>query len=337
MSSFALVKIPVVSAQPLSVSLVLSVPERDRLTELEQVVERGLDAFLDVARALLEIRNGRLYRETHTTFESYVNERFGLARRSAYGYIEAATVSEHVPPETHLSLSHLRLLAPLAPDERRQFAGEISEMTVAQARRVIREWRRQQRASHNDIPEPPPFPTGTYRTICADVPWRFDTGGADFGDGLAADCYPTMSLEEICSLPIGDLAAPDSHLYLWVPATKIPDGMKVMDAYGFRFVALLTWVKPSGGLGRWWRYATEYVAFGVKGKLMTRPNLTNVIHAKRTGHSRKPDEFYDLVEQASPGPYVDLFARRQRAGWTCWGNQVPLEPVAAEVADVESR
>ena len=102
------------------------------------------------------------------------------------------------------------------------------------------------------------------------------------------DAEGSQLFEEICELPVGDIAAPDSHLYLWVPTTRIPDGLKVMEAYQFRFIALLAWIKPSGGLGRYFRYATEYVAFGVKGSLMTRStNLTNVVHAKRAGHSRK--------------------------------------------------
>jgi len=301
----------------------LSPAETADLERLEAVVDDGLDVFIAVAHALMEIRDRRLYRDTHSTFESYIAERFGFARRTGYAYIEAARVLENVQDvhsNAHLSFSHLRVLAPLAPDDQRALAGEISELTVAQARRVIREWRRQQRVSHNDVPEPPPFPAGTFRTIVVDPPWTFSQ---EFGDGLAGDVYRTMTLEEICALPVHEIAAPDSHLYLWVPATKVPDGIQVMEAYGFRYVALLTWVKPSGGLGRWWRYASEHIVFGVRGKLLTRPNLTNVVHAKRSGHSRKPDEFYDHIEKASPGPYVDLFARRERPAWVCWGNEIP--------------
>jgi N6-adenosine-specific RNA methylase IME4 len=295
-------------------------PERERLAKLEAIIDDGLDRFVAVAAALLEIRDRRLYRATHTTFESYVRERFQLARRTCYGYLEAAAVAANVPPEAQLTLSHLRALAPLPAPAQRELAEVISPLTVAEARRVIKEWRRQQRLRLADRPPPPPIPIGAFRTIVADPPWAFD--GNDRGDGLAADHYRTLPTEEIAGLPVVTRAAPDSHLYLWAPVTKIPDALRVCEAWGFRYVSLLTWVKPGLGLGQYWRISTEHVVFGVRGRLATRPNHRNWFEAKRSRHSAKPPVFHDLVSSASPGPYLELFGRRARDGWTVWGDEV---------------
>jgi N6-adenosine-specific RNA methylase IME4 len=300
----------------------LSLVERRRLEQLEAVVTRGLEAFVEVGRALIEIRDTRLYRESHTTFESYVNERFALARRTAYGYIEAVDVLDalgDVPTCTQISVSHLRALAPLEPDAQRELAPIVAPMTVVQARRVIRDWRLQQRATKNDRPPPPPFPDGTFRTLVADPPWRYEN---DWGQGLAGDQYPTMSDEEISRLGVADLAAPDSHLYLWTPVAKVRQAIDICEAWGFRYVGLLTWIKPGLGMGTWWRVSTEHIVFGARGRLPTSPNMRNWFEAPRRRHSAKPVEFFDIVERASPGPYLELFARSLRDGWTAWGDEL---------------
>jgi N6-adenosine-specific RNA methylase IME4 len=130
-----------------------------------------------------------------------------------------------------------------------------------------------------------------------------------------------MPVEEILALPVGELSAPESHLYLWTPVAKIPDALAVCEAWGFRYVGLLTWAKPGLGLGTWWRVSTKHVVFGVRGKLPTTPNLRNWFEAPRRRHSQKPNEFFALVEKVSPRPYLELFARGQRPGWVCWGNE----------------
>jgi N6-adenosine-specific RNA methylase IME4 len=297
----------------------LSTAERDRLAELEQVVDQGLRVVVAVAGALLEIRDGRLYRETHTRFEDYVRDRFGFARRTAYGYIEAAQVLENVPPEAHLSLSHLRALAPLPPDAQRELAGAIADLSVAQARRILKEHRLASRTGREAKPSPP-LPAGKFRTIVADPPWRYEH---DWGDGLAADHYATLELDEIKSLNVASVAADESHLYLWAPVTKIPDAIAVCEAWGFTYKSLLTWVKNGLGLGTYFRVTTEHVVFGVRNGLRTSPNHRNWFEAPRSRHSAKPDTFFeDLVMQASPGPYLELFARKRRDGWTCWGDEL---------------
>lgn len=297
----------------------LAVAEQRRLEELERVIERGLDTFVEVGLALTEIRDGRLYRQRYSSFEAYLAGEWQMGRSTGYGLIDAAAVAANVPSEGHrLSISHLRALAPLDADGQRELAPVVSELTVAEARRVIREWRRQNRRAWRERPTPPP-PPGTFRTLVVDPPLAYR---ADYGDGLAADRYKTMSLDDLEALPVSALAAPDSHLYVWIGATRIPDGLRLVSAWGFEFVALLTWKKPSIGLGTWWRYQTEHLIHARRGGLRTRPGLSNLFEARRSRHSAKPDEAYALIAEASPGPYLEMFARKSREGWTVWGDEV---------------
>lgn len=140
-----------------------------------------------------------------------------------------------------------------------------------------------------------------------------------------------MSLDEICDMPVESIVADDAHLYLWVPSAMLPEGLKVMSAWGFRYTTSITWLKtrldgePDGsGVGFYFRNATESLLFGVRGTLRTLPagrSMTNVLMARRREHSRKPSEAYWLVEQSSPGPRLELFARQMRPGWVSWGDE----------------
>jgi N6-adenosine-specific RNA methylase IME4 len=168
-----------------------------------------------------------------------------------------------------------------------------------------------------------------YRTIVADPPWPIATRG--FSANLHASgpdrnpCpYLTMTIEEIAALRVADLAAEDAHLYLWMPNQFLESSYRVARAWGFRPVTVLVWCKaPKGrGLGGTWASATEYVLFAKRGSLMaTGRHERNWWQWPRGGHSAKPEAFLDLVEQVSPGPYVEMFARRARFGWDYWGDQ----------------
>lgn len=177
-----------------------------------------------------------------------------------------------------------------------------------------------------------PTAPGGFSTVLADPPWRFGNrrSGMSPESGLRPR-YRTMSLDEICALPVSSIAATDAHLYLWVPSAMLPEGLKVMQHWGFRYTTSLTWVKtrldgePDGsGVGFYFRNSTETLLFGVRGSLRTLPaarSMPNVISARRREHSRKPVEAYHVIEQASPGPRVELFAREERAGWVVWGDE----------------
>lgn len=162
----------------------------------------------------------------------------------------------------------------------------------------------------------------TYRTIVADPPWRYQRSGVQ-----GAVPYGTLSESEIAGLPVQELAADDAHLYLWVTTPKLwgsPNPAEIAAAWGFTYKTLITWVKGSRvGIGWYYRVDTEHCLFCVRGNLPIPAALrqSNVLWSPRSHHSAKPEAFLDLVEQVSPGPYLELFARRARFGWNYWGNE----------------
>ena len=172
-----------------------------------------------------------------------------------------------------------------------------------------------------------------YKTIYADPPWQFQNRtGKVAPEHKRLARYQTMKLEEIKALPIGKIAAEKSHLYLWVPNALLPQGLEVMRAWGFEYKTNIIWEKvrkdgmPDGrGVGFYFRNVTEILLFGIKGAknrtLDPGRSQVNLIRAMKREHSRKPDEFVSLIEECSPGPYLELFARGNREGWDMWGNQ----------------
>lgn len=166
-----------------------------------------------------------------------------------------------------------------------------------------------------------PLPAGVYRTIVADPPWQY---GNKATRAAAEDHYPTMSITELCDLPVEEWAHDEAHLYLWATNGFLREAFDVLDAWGFTYKTTLTWVKPQLGLGNYFRSSTEHVLFGVRGGMKTlNSNQINWFEAKRGRHSQKPGLFFDLVEKCSPGPYLEMFARSRRLGdWHSWGNEV---------------
>jgi N6-adenosine-specific RNA methylase IME4 len=140
-----------------------------------------------------------------------------------------------------------------------------------------------------------------------------------------------MTLDDIKTIGVKSILAPNAHLYLWVPNALLPDGLEVMSAWGFRYISNIVWAKrrkdggPDGrGVGFYFRNVTELLLFGVHGSMRTlQPGRSqvNMIETRKREHSRKPDEQYDLIESCSPGSYVELFARNARTGWTVWGDE----------------
>ena len=171
-----------------------------------------------------------------------------------------------------------------------------------------------------------------YSTILADPPWQFQNRtGKMAPEHKRLLRYPTMALAEIMTLPVREIAASQAHLYLWVPNALLPEGLKVMEAWGFCYKTNIVWYKirkdggPDGrGVGFYFRNVTELLLFGIRGRIRTlQPGRSqvNILTTLKREHSRKPDEIYNLIEQCSPGPYMELFARFKRTGWDQWGNE----------------
>lgn len=160
-----------------------------------------------------------------------------------------------------------------------------------------------------------------FRCILADPPWSYTDQGCS--GGLDSE-YKTMGLDDICARPVAAISEDDAHLWLWATWPMLRDGapQRVLDAWGFRWVGEIVWVKNGLGVGRWLRPSTEILILGVKGKLkLLRYNQRGHLNADREGHSVKPEVFYEAIETLTPGPRIELFARRPRSGWKRWGDQ----------------
>ena len=167
-----------------------------------------------------------------------------------------------------------------------------------------------------------------FRCILADPPWELTMRGKrkrakepNLPESLP---YSTMTLDEICAIPVAELAAEDCHLWLWTTNQHLPDGFRVMESWGFRYLAPIHWVKPSG-VGNWFIHRTQTLLFGYSKRCLFehsryKPNLIFTGDPKR--HSEKPEESYQLIESVSSGPRLELFARKKRDGWSVFGNEV---------------
>ncbi len=200
-----------------------------------------------------------------------------------------------------------------------------------------------------------PGKAGSYVTLMADPPWN-EAGGGKVKRG-ADRHYPLMKTRDICALPARDWVAPNAHCYIWVTNNFLEDGLQVMAAWGFRYVTTITWFKSKRsedddifddrgcfgadanlqvGLGQYFRGCTEPCLFGVRGQVPYRTTAEGKraqgrtgFHAPRTEHSEKPAKFRQIVERVSPGPYLEMFARKPAPGWDVWGNEASGERLSA--------
>ena len=172
-----------------------------------------------------------------------------------------------------------------------------------------------------------------FSTILADPPWQFQNRtGKVAPEHRRLNRYSTLTLKQIQDIPITSASSDTAHLYLWVPNALLPEGLEVMRAWGFSYKTNFIWHKirkdggPDGrGVGFYFRNVTELVLFGVRGKnartLAPGRSQVNILKTQKREHSRKPDEFYEIIEACSPGPFLELFARGSRKGWATWGDQ----------------
>ncbi len=182
-------------------------------------------------------------------------------------------------------------------------------------------------------------PAGGYRIVYADPAWNFENWSYAGAGRAASRHYQTAGLSELCAMPVEALAAPDSVLFMWVSDPMLPEGLRLISSWGFAYKTVaFTWVKskPSGaehmGMGYYTRGNPEMCLLATRGH-PPRPldgGIRQLQQFPVREHSRKPDEIHGLIERMYPGPYVELFARTERKGWTSWGNETDKFKVAAE-------
>lgn len=160
----------------------------------------------------------------------------------------------------------------------------------------------------------------TFGCIYADPPWLYGNQATRAATG---NHYGGMTIAEICDLPIATLAADNAHLHLWTTNGFLQDAFRVIDAWGFTYKSCFVWVKPQMGIGNYWRVSHEFLLLGVRGSCSFQDkSLMSWASLDRTKHSAKPDQIRHMIERASPGPRLELFARRLSPGWLAWGNEI---------------
>lgn len=160
-----------------------------------------------------------------------------------------------------------------------------------------------------------------FGTIYADPPWLYANQATR---AAAGNHYEGMTVEEICALPIPQLVADDAHLHLWTTNAYLFECPKIFEAWGFEFKSTFVWVKSQMGMGNYWRNSHELLLTGIRGdakRFMDR-GLQSWLACARGAHSGKPEQVRSMIEKASPGPFLELFARREAEGWEVWGNQI---------------
>jgi N6-adenosine-specific RNA methylase IME4 len=283
---------------------------RNELTALQRA-----DALLDRKR-IYEAIHGTLKgrprkRETISSFSSDAARKTGLTPRSVRHEIQIATA---LPAEVKTLVSqtwvadHKQGLLKLARlPQREQFA--VARALASGRAKSVRDALLKRATAR--VNRSAAMPGGRYDCIVVDPPWPYDHQSPD---------YPTMSLDAIRTLPISTLAAEDAVLFLWTTNAMMRHVYPLLDAWGFVEKTIVTWQKTRSVKGNYLLNATEHAVLAVRGKpLIMLTTQTTLLRAPNREHSRKPDEFYDLVSSLCPGRRLDMFARESRKGWTTWG------------------
>lgn len=280
--------------------------------ELEFVLSKNLHRrhLNESQRAMIAARLANMDRgrpETNGSIDLFISQpkAAGLLNVSVPSVKRAAAVQRECEPEIIEAI-------------------DKGELAVSQAYRQVRRAERIEEIQENVKNAKPLNSLGVFPVIYADPPWKYDHPISD--SRRIENQYPTMDVEEICGLPIGEISARDSIVFLWATSPMLKKGLLVLDAWGFDYRTSMVWIKPSIGPGQWVRQRHELLLIGVRGNIPTPDGSTkpdSVIEAPRTEHSEKPEIVYDIIERMYPEfPKIELFCRKERAGWTVWGNEL---------------
>ena len=298
---------------------------RNDLTVLEQ------GEYLARRQELIGFGRGGDRRSNYNNYSlkttSEIAKEIGLSEQSVYKRMQAA---RNIVPEvkdairnTEIANSTMQLLelARLAPEKQVEVSNLLGgETTIQEALKVIKKIEREKDIQEQvkEIKQNDFTPlTQKYDVIVVDPPWPYGTK-YDPNTRRAANPYPEMSLDEIKNINLP--TANDCILWLWTTHKFMRYSFDIIDSWGFRDVAILTWVKDRMGLGSWLRSQTEFCIMAIKGKPMINlTNQTTVIQGKMREHSRKPDEFYQMVDDLCVGYKIDWFSREKRKGWNQYG------------------
>lgn len=267
---------------------------------------------LDVAAKKAGFHNPETYRQTKKVTEQGVPDLINKMDDGTVSISVAATVAEQ-PPEKQ------KEIAAQGKKEILEAAKKIRSQKAEQRRRERMDKLVETSSGNTPLDEG----IGRFPVLYADPPWRYDHSSTVSRD--IENQYPTMTIEEICALSVADITTDDCILFLWATSPKLEDAFRVLNAWGFTYRTCAIWDKRKIGMGYYFRQQHELLLVATRGKIPTplpanRPS--SVVSATRAEHSKKPEEFYTIIEQMYPElPKLELFARQTRKGWSAWGNQ----------------
>lgn len=293
--------------------------------EAQEVAELATDAFVAIGKFANTVPKASGGDRRSESFKSSPEGTFEK------GKIE--TLSEMGLSKKQISQAQILAKNPIIVEQAKAEAREnddiVSRSFVLEKIKAVEREKREQRREDERIGNAEKVATlgnpleaqGLFQTIVIDPPWDWGDEGDINQMGRAKPDYATMPIAEIEALPINKIADENCHLYLWVTNRSLPKAFRLIEAWGFRYITCITWVKPSFGMGNYFRGSTEQVLFAVKGSqaLKRKDAGTHFAAPRGNGHSAKPDAFYGLVRSCSHAPYIDIFGRKERDGWTVWG------------------
>lgn len=222
----------------------------------------------------------------------------------------------------NLGVAHARLIAPLPEEDKKYWAEELKKESIPV--RELKEKIRERKFAGLPKPE---VPKGKYNVIYADPPWDIGSFVLDKWESPLDDKYPTMTEEEIATMPIQDIQADDCVCFMWTTLTTLPEALRILERWGFKYHITLTWDKGGGWSSSGFHRRTELLLVGYKGILSNVVKqegefIPTFFYEPKREHSKKPDIMYQYIEDRTMGEKVELFARTCRPGWTVWGNQL---------------
>ena len=304
----------------------------DKVGLAEEVRKQKLEEAQDISEAVLdaEVKIGELMAKLPKSQGARTDKQLRRSGepRSKIEVIEAAGFSR-MQAQRFEALAKNPELVEQAKAEARENDDIVSRSLVLEKvkqkkreeKEEKRESERQENAKRVEQLQTPLEAKGLFQTIVIDPPWDWSDEGDINQFGRTKPDYKTMPIEEIEQLPIAKIADKNCHLYLWVTNRSLPKAFRLIETWGFRYITCLTWVKPSIGVGNYYRGDTEQVLFCVKGSqpLKRHDVGTHFCAPRGDRHSAKPEEFYNLVESCSYAPYIDVFGRKDRDNWAMWG------------------
>jgi len=276
----------------------------DELNHLHQQFTQTSNTALELVVRIGELLTTQKDSMPHGQWIPWLQANVAFDRMTAFRYMRVYNESK-CNTVLHLGVTEVyRMLAgPKAAE--RQAARESNPKTVEQMDGFI-----------TDLSQA----KGTFGCIYADPPWKYDNQGTRSSTN---NHYSTMTVDDLCALPVAQLSADKCHLHLWTTNAFLFECPKIFAAWGFEFKSSFVWVKPQMGIGNYWRNSHEIMLLAVKGGLTAQDKgLMSWMQCGRGRHSSKPDEIRSLIERLSPGPRLELFGRRKVDGWVVFGNEI---------------